>query len=50
MRQLAGTRLFGIAAGATVNFNLVCDHIAPDPLFVATLKDSALTAIFTPTP
>ena len=44
--QLAGTRLFNINSGATVTYKLVCDA----PSVTSTLRDSVLTAIFTPAP
>jgi len=46
--QLAGTRVFAIAAGTTVTYNLVCDHsgFTVDTI----LDDSLLSAIFTPAP
>lgn len=46
--QLAGTRTFDIAAGATTTYRLVCLKFG---LFDgATVEDSVLTAIFTPAP
>ena len=46
--QLAGTRMFEIAADATVTYNLVCEHIGTSG--TSDLSDSVLTAIFTPAP
>lgn len=46
--QLAGTRTFDIAAGATATYNLVCDHIGSSGS--AVVHDPVLTAIFTPAP
>jgi hypothetical protein len=46
--QLAGTRMFDIAAGAIRTFSLVCDHAGSSP--DANVQDSVLTAIFTPAP
>ncbi len=46
--QLAGTRMFDIAADATATYNLVCNH---DGLLGSSLvNDAVLTAIYTPTP
>jgi hypothetical protein len=46
--QLAGTRMFDIAAGATRTFSLVCDHDGTS--LGASVEDTVLTAIFTPAP
>jgi len=46
--QLAGTRVFDIAAEATVTYNLVCDHDGASGR--SSVRNSVLTAIFTPAP
>jgi hypothetical protein len=46
--QMAGTRTFDIAAGATVTYSLVCDHDGSSD--ASDLSNSVLTAIFTPAP
>lgn len=46
--QLAGTRVFDIAAGEIATYDLVCDHSGASGS--STLFDSVLTAIFTPAP
>lgn len=47
--QIAGTRAFAVAAGATVTYNLVCDSLGSVGSS-SILRDSVLTAIFTPAP
>jgi uncharacterized protein (DUF2345 family) len=44
--QIAGTRTFDIAAQATVTYSLICAHDGVSG--TATLRNSVLTAIFTP--
>jgi hypothetical protein len=46
--QLAGTRTFDIAQGATATYNLFCRHSGTSGS--TNLFDSVLTAIFTPAP
>jgi hypothetical protein len=46
--QLAGTRTFDIAEGATATYNLFCRHAGTSA--PAVVSDSVLTAIFTPAP
>lgn len=48
--QMAGTRGFSIAAGDTVTYNLVCDHFGGGAGETSGIRDSSLTAIFTPDP
>lgn len=48
--QLAGTRRFDIAAGATGTYNLVCNTINSSISSNAGVENSVLTAIFTPAP
>ncbi len=48
LSQLAGTRVFDIAAGTTATYDLVCDHAGS--VSSSDLYDSVLTAIFTPAP
>jgi hypothetical protein len=45
--QMAGTRSFDIAAGATITYNLVCRVVGSG---TANLSSTVLTAIFTPAP
>lgn len=46
--QMAGSRVFDLAAGASATYNLFCRHI--DIVGNSFLQDSVLTAIFTPAP
>lgn len=48
--QLAGTRTFSLAAGATGTYNLVCNLFAISATPTVVVRDSVLTAIFTPAP
>lgn len=43
--QLSGVRTFDIAAGATVTYNLVCDHFGAG---ATNMESTILSAIFTP--
>ena len=43
--QLSGVRTFDIAAGATVPYNLVCDHVGAG---ATSMESTIMSAIFTP--
>jgi hypothetical protein len=43
--QLSGVRTFGIAAGSTATYNLVCNHVGAGS---SNLESTALSAIFIP--
>jgi hypothetical protein len=45
--QLSGVRTFDIEAGATVPYNLVCDHFGPGS---TNMESTTMSAIFTPAP